>query len=113
MARRAAIDLSGIALGMWEAAHLCTNPQTVEEGQQMAERLRTRLNTLKREPFLKDSLLIYIDKAFSIDTFTELLDNLEQQNLAGLLEKIEDLVQHTRAYLDDTRRTRPDFERAY
>ena len=112
MAERFALDLSGVALGMWEAARLVTSDKTRENGLLKVKRLRQRLKSFKRQPFLSDSLRIYLKKEFDHNEYESILNRIDQRNnIKAVFPEIEKLVKTTREYLDETRRTRTNIQK--
>ena len=113
MAVRCAMDLSGLALGMWEAARLIQSAKTKEEGQRKVARLKAQLESLKTRTLLSDSLRIYLHEQFDPSVYALTLDQLENGLPAKALPEIKTLVIQTRNYLDESRRAKSDLRRAF
>jgi hypothetical protein len=107
------MDLSGLALGMWEAARLIQRPTTRDEGQRKVARLRAQLENVKNRTLLSDSLRIYFHEQFDPDAYSATLDQLEHGSPAKALPEIKSLVDQTRNYLDESRRAKSDLRRAF
>jgi len=111
MAERFALDLNGVALGMWEASRLFENIETQDEGRDLVERLRQRLKTFKQRPFLSDSLRLYLKREFVSSEYESILDTIGQHDLQALLPKIKRLVVETRECIDENRRERSNIKK--
>jgi len=113
MAVRFAMDLNGVALGMWEVARLLQQPKTQDEGRRKLDRLRHRLGEFKKQPVMSDSLSIFFQGKFDPEIYSSLLDCLENKDPVVVLPKIKSLAEQTRGYLDESRRTKTDLRRAF
>lgn len=111
MAERFALDLNGVALGMWEASRLFDNIETQDEGRDLVERLRQRLKNFKQRPFLSDSLRLYLKSEFVSSDYESILDRIGQYDLQTLLPEIKELVVATRECIDENRRERSDIKK--
>jgi hypothetical protein len=105
------MDLSGMALGMWEAARLIQDRKTKEEGTKKVARLRAQLEGLRNKTLLSDSLKIYLQGRFDPTVYASTLDKLENGAPAKALPEIRSLVIQARNYLDESRREKSDLRR--
>jgi len=110
MAERFALDLNGVALGMWEASRLFDNIETQDEGRDLVERLRQRLKNFKQRPFLSDSLRLYSKTEFVSSDYESILDRIGKSDLQTLLPEIKGLVVTTRECIDENRRERSNIK---
>lgn len=111
MAERFALDLNGVALGMWEASRLFDNIETQDEGRDLVERLRQRLKNFKQRPFLSDSLRLYSKSEFVSSHYESILDRIGKSDLQTLLPEIKGLVVTTRECIDENRRERSNIKK--
>ncbi len=77
MAQRFAIDLSGMALGMWETARLLSKKQTQDEGKEKLEWLKSSLDSFKQRSTLSDSLAVTITTTTTIREYDTDLPSVE------------------------------------
>jgi hypothetical protein len=113
MAVRFAMDLSGLSLGMLEAARLLAEEKTHEEGLSKLNRIRTRLASFEARPFLGDSLSIFLKEKFEPQTYLDILNRLEKDGPAKVAPEIRALADKTSTYLNESRRTEADLLRAF
>jgi hypothetical protein len=113
MAVRFAMDLSGVALGMLEAARLLSEKTSREEGLGKLNRIRTRLASFEARPFLGDSLSIFLKEKFEPRVYLEILDRLEKEGPNNIMPEIRALADKTSTYLNESRRTEADLLRAF
>ena len=110
--RRFAIDLSGLALGIWEAAFLLSRNTTRDEGHSKIEYLRDRLQSYKKQLALSDSLSFYLHTEFDPAVYSSMLDRLEREDvIKDIIPEIQELVDKTHAYINESRRQKADFRR--
>jgi len=115
MAQRFAIDLSGMALGIWQAAYLLSKKETRNDGKEKVHLLQERLEDFSRRSTLSDSLRIYMKEEFRYDEFNRLLSILATEDRSEIKEAIpaiEKLIQSTQECLNEAGRARADFQRA-
>ena len=115
MAQRFAIDLSGMALGMWETARLLSKKKTQDEGKEKLKWLQSSLDSFRKRSTLSDSLRIHLKEEFRYDEFNDLLSRLATGNtkqIRNTIPAVEKLIQKTQGCLNDSNRTRADIERA-
>ena len=115
MAQRFAIDLSGMALGIWETARLLLKKQTQEEGREKLSWLQDSLEDFRRRSTLSDSLRIHLKEEFKYDDFNNLLSALASENKKEIKETIpaiEKLIQKTQGCLNESGRAKANFQRA-
>ena len=112
LAIRSAIDLNGLALGMWETARLLTKESTREAGHRKLNRLRDRVRSVQARPGISESLEIYLNQEFAPQDYLSLMDRLESGDPKALMPEIAKLVGDTNGPLDDVARDTADLRRA-
>ena len=111
LAERCVIGLSGLALGMWEAARLLSAGPTRDAGRRKVTRLRDKLESFRDHADLNDSLGVILKRDINLEGYDYVLVRLEEEDFKNALPEIEKLVQATSGYLNDFRRATSGFER--
>ena len=110
LAQRFAVDLSSMALGMWEAGQLLSEESTKAEGIEKLNWLRDSLAKYQKKAVLGDSLRVHLRQDFKPHEYIELLNRLESGNIRDAMGDIEALINKTQEYVNEARRTKTSFK---
>lgn len=113
MAQRFVIDLSSMALGMWETARLLSKKKTAKEGREKLQWLKKKIASYKQHIVLGDSLKIYLNKDFDSVEYDSLIKQLENGKIKEAFPKIEELIKKTQGYINEARRDKTNFKRTF
>lgn len=113
MAQRFALDLNGLALGMWEAAAMLKKNKKAAAVEKI-EWIRCRLDTLRKKPVFQESLRMHLHEDFEPNKFTGILDRLSTEGKSQILiTEIESLIDETRGYLHESNREESGVQRTF
>lgn len=110
LAQRFAVDLSSMAIGMWQTGQLLSEQATKTEGIEKLQWLRDSLVKYQKKVVLGDSLRIHLHQDFNPHEYSELLDKLESGNIKEAMPEIEALIDKTQVYVNEARRAKTSLK---
>jgi len=110
LAQRFAVDLSSMAIGMWQTGQLLSEEATKAEGIEKLKWLRDSLAKYQKKAVLGDSLRIHLQQEFDPHEYGELLEKLERGNIKEAMPEIETLIDKTQVYVNEARRAKTSFK---